>query len=103
MRVDADSTSTRPAMRGSMVMAANGRPGNRRLRLASVIVLGLLVLAVIGDVAYGAALLLTREPTPRPLTGDRIFHASRPAVVLVQGEYSVQASLPDADLGPGKL
>jgi S1-C subfamily serine protease len=84
-------------------MAANGRPGNRRLRLASVIVLGLLVLAVIGDVAYGAALLVTREPTPRPLTGDRIFHASRPAVVLVQGEYSVQASLPDADLGPGKL
>ncbi len=71
--------------------------------MVTAIVLALLGLAVIGDVAYGASLLLTREPTPRPLTGDRIFHASRPAVVLVQGEYSVQASIPDADLGPGKL
>jgi serine protease Do len=68
-----------------------------------MIVLVLVALTAVGDVAYGAALLLTREPAPRPLTGDRIFHASRPAVVLVQAEYSVQASLPDADLGPGKV
>jgi hypothetical protein len=66
-------------------MASNGRPVNRSLRLASFVVLALLVLAVVGDIAYGAALLLTREPAPRPLNGDRIFHASRPAVVLVQG------------------
>lgn len=84
-------------------MAASGGPGSRRLRLASLIVLAVLGLAVIGDVAYGAALLLTRDPAPHPLTGDRIFHASRPAIVLVQGEYSVKASIPDADLGPGKL
>jgi serine protease Do len=83
-------------------MTASGEPGRRRLRLATLIVLALLGLIVIGDVAYSAALLLTREPAPRPLTGDRIFHASRPAVVLVQGEYTVQASIPDADLGPGK-
>src|SRR5215471_13899395 len=84
-------------------MAANTGPRNRRLRLAGLIVLALLVLVVVGDVAYGAALLLTREPAPRPLTGARIFQASRPAIVLVQGEYSIQASFPDADFGPGKL
>lgn len=84
-------------------MAASGGRRNPRLRLASLIVLVLVALTVVGNVAYGAALLLTREPAPRPLTGDRIFHASRPAVVLVQAEYSVQASLPDADLGPGKV
>src|SRR5215472_4198969 len=83
-------------------MSAIGGPRNRRLRLASLLVLALLGLVVAGDVAYGVAILLTREPAPRPLTGDRIFHASRPAIVLVQGQYSVQASVPDADLAPGK-
>jgi S1-C subfamily serine protease len=83
-------------------MGANDAPGNRGLRLASILVIALLSLVVLGDAAYGAALLLTREPAPRPLTGDRIFHASRPAVMLVQAEYTVQASIPDADLAPGK-
>jgi serine protease Do len=72
------------------------------MRLAIVLALALLAAVVLGDLCYGAALLLTREPAPRPLTGDRIFHASRSAVVLLQGEYTVKASIPEADLGPGK-
>ncbi len=83
-------------------MAANVGTGGRGIRLVTLLALVLLALVVLGDAAYGAALLLSREPAPRPLTGDRIFHASRPAVVLVQGEYSVKASVPEADLGPGK-
>jgi serine protease Do len=84
-------------------MAANRIPHDRRLRLARILVIALLGVVIVGDAVYGAALLLTREPAPRPLTGDRIFHASRPAIVLVQGEYKVQASVPDADLAPGKM
>ena len=83
-------------------MASNGDPGNRLLRLASVLALVLLGAVILADVGYGAAVLLTREPAAEPLLGDRIFHASRPAVVLVQGEYAVKASLPKADLAPGK-
>lgn len=83
-------------------MAVTRGTGNRGTRLALVLALAVLGVVVLGDIGYGTALLLTREPAPRPLTGDRIFHASRPAVVLVQGEYTVKASIPDADLGPGK-
>jgi serine protease Do len=83
-------------------MSTTGGESNRGMGLVRGLALAVLGLVALGEVGYGAAILLTRDPAPRPLTGDRIFHASRPAVVLVQGEYSVKASIPDADLGPGK-
>jgi serine protease Do len=83
-------------------MAVTAETGNRRIRVAAVVVLVLLGVVVLADLAYGAAILLTREPSPRPLTGQRIFHASRPAIVLVQSVYTVKASLPDADLPAAK-
>lgn len=79
-----------------------GSSGRSRMILARWIGLALLGLVVLADAGYAAAVVATREPAPRPLTGDRIFHASRPAVVLVQGEYHVTASVPDAELAPGK-
>lgn len=56
----------------------------------------LLVIAVIGNAGLGAAYLVTREPAPQPLTAARIQKASKPAIVLVQANYSITASLPDA-------
>src|SRR5262245_64529377 len=83
-------------------MSTIGGESNRRTGLVRGLALAVLGLVALGEVGYGAAIRLTRDPAPRPLTGERIFHASRPAVVLVQGQYSVKASIPDADLGPGK-
>lgn len=82
--------------------ATPGRNRNRRIRLVSLVVLGVLGAILLTDAAYGAALVVTREPAARPLSGQRILHASRPAIVLVQSVYSVKASIPDTDLPKAK-
>jgi len=66
--------------------------GGRKLlrRLA----IGVFALVLIGDAGLLAAIWLTREPVPKPLTAERIFTASRPAVVLVQGDFDVKTSVP---------
>jgi serine protease Do len=63
----------------------------RALRIA---VATLLVLAVVGNAALMAAIVITREPAPRPLTATRIEAASRPAIVLVQSNYHVSFTVP---------
>jgi serine protease Do len=87
---------------GKECMAVVRGTWNRRIKLVVVAVAALLGVVVLADAAYGAALVLTREPAARPLTGQRILHASRPAVVLVQGVYTVKASLPHPDLSPAR-
>jgi S1-C subfamily serine protease len=72
---------------------------NKVLRYA---VAGLLVLAVVANAAFLAAIVLTRDPAPRPLTGNRIEVASRPAIVLVQANYVVTASVPKMTISSAK-
>lgn len=67
-------------------------------RLIRRLVLGLLVLVVLANAALFAAIKITQDPAPRALDGQRIFAASRPAVVLIQTEYAISASLPEATL-----
>jgi S1-C subfamily serine protease len=64
-------------------------------RLVRRLVLGLLILAAVANVALFGGIWLTRDPSPRPLDGSRIFAASRPAVMLVQANYQVTVSLPE--------
>ena len=59
------------------------------------IVLALLVLAVVANAGLLGAVWLTQDPAPRPLTGQRIFEASRPAVMLIQANYDVTVSVPE--------
>lgn len=59
-----------------------------------IVVLCLLALAIAGNGALAAGIVLTREPAPRPLTAERVTTASKPAIVFIQSEYSITASLP---------
>jgi len=63
-------------------------------RVLRIAVATLLVLAVVGNAALVAAIVITREPAPRPLTATRIETASRPAIVLVQSNYHVSITVP---------
>ena len=63
----------------------------------------LLALALVGNAALGVGAYVTREPAAKPLTGDRIVTASRPAVVLVQANYSLSASLASMDMPQSKV
>jgi S1-C subfamily serine protease len=57
-------------------------------------VIGLLLLALVANAGLLVGVVLTREPAPKPLTGQRIQTASRPAIVLIQSNYTVSASIP---------
>jgi serine protease Do len=81
------------------VMQASSR---NWMRPVSAVCLSLLALAVVADIAYAVMLVETREPASGRLTGDRIFHASSPAVVLVQAEYTVSVSVPDTQITAAK-
>jgi len=61
------------------------------LRIALAALLGL---AVAGNAALLAGIVITREPAPRPLTASRVETASRPAIVLVQSNYHVSITVP---------
>jgi S1-C subfamily serine protease len=67
-------------------------------RLIKVLVLTVLVLVALANAALFAAIKFTQDPAPRPLDGQRIFEASRPAVMLIQANYAVKVSLPEATL-----
>jgi serine protease Do len=60
------------------------------LRIVAIVVV---VIAIASNVGLAGAIWLTREPAAKPLTADRIAKASKPAVVLVQANYTVGASL----------
>ena len=64
----------------------------RRVIRVSLIVL--LAVAVLGNAGLAAAYLVTREPAAKPLTADRIQKASKPAIVLVQSDYTITTSIP---------
>ncbi|TMC86273.1 MAG: hypothetical protein E6J06_01205, partial [Chloroflexi bacterium] len=72
----------------------------RALRIGVIV---LLALALVGNAALGVGAYVTREPAAKPLTGDRIVTASRPAVVLVQANYSLSASLASMDMPQSKV
>jgi serine protease Do len=64
-------------------------------RLIKLSALTLLALVALANGALLAGIWLTQDPAPRPLTGERIFNASRPAVMLIQANYQVTVSLPE--------
>ncbi len=64
-------------------------------RLITRLVVALLALVVLANAALFAAFKITQDPAPRSLDGQRIFTASRPAVVLIQANYAVTASFPE--------
>jgi S1-C subfamily serine protease len=83
-------------------MESERAPGRRWMAPARAVAVGLLAVMVLADAAFAAAIVLTREPAPRPLTGNRILRASSPAVVLVQAEYTVSTSVPDSEISAAK-
>lgn len=69
--------------------------GGRKLRLVlHIAVITLLAVAILANGGLAAGIYATREPAPKPLTAERIEKASEPAIVLVQSNYSIDASLP---------
>jgi serine protease Do len=71
-------------------------------RVIRFVVAGLLVVGIAADGALLAGIWFTREPAPKPLTAKRIETASRPAVVLVQANYTVSTSLPSFTIPDSK-
>ena len=63
-------------------------------RVLRVAVVALLLLTLFANVGLLAGIQLTREPAPAPLSAQRVLKASRPAIVLIQSNYTVSASLP---------
>jgi serine protease Do len=63
-------------------------------RVIRFVVAGLLVVGIAANGALLAGIWFTREPAPKPLTAERLETASRPALVLVQANYTVSTSLP---------
>jgi S1-C subfamily serine protease len=67
-------------------------------RLITRLVVALLALVVLANAALFAAVKITQDPAPRTLDGERIFAASRPAVMLIQANYAVTVSFPESTL-----
>jgi S1-C subfamily serine protease len=67
-------------------------------RLITRLVLALLALVVLANAGLFAAVKITQDPAPRTLDGERIFAASRPAVMLIQANYAVTVSFPESTL-----
>ena len=64
-------------------------------RVVRIVVGALLALAILANGGLAAAIVVTQEPEPRPLTAERVATASKPAIVFIQSEYAVTTSLPD--------
>lgn len=58
-----------------------------------IAVIALLGLAIVGNGALAAVLVATREPAPKPLSAERVATASKPAIVLVESSYTINASM----------
>ena len=71
-------------------------------KLLRRLAIGVFAVVIVGDAALLAGIWVTREPTPKPLSAQRIFTASRPAVVLVQSMFDVTASVPRAEVPKAK-
>ena len=72
-------------------------------RVIRFVVAGLLVVGIAANGALLAGIWFTREPAPKALTAQRIQTASRPAVVLVQANYTVSTSLPTFTIPDSKI
>ncbi len=59
-----------------------------------IVFIALLALAVIGNGALLAGIVVTREPAPKPLTPERVAAASKPAIVFIQSDYTITTSIP---------
>jgi S1-C subfamily serine protease len=57
---------------------------------------------MLGNAALGVGAIVTREPAPKSLTGDRVVAASRPAIVFIQSNYALSASLASMDMPQSK-
>ena len=64
-------------------------------RVVRTVVVALLALAILANGALAAALAVTREPEPTPLTAERVATASKPAIVFIQSNYTITTSLPE--------
>ncbi len=64
-------------------------------RTARGVVIGLITLVLLANAALLGGIIITREPAPKSLDAQRIMTASRPAVVLIQANYTVTGSLAD--------
>ena len=60
-----------------------------------IVVVALLALAVLANGALAAAIVVTREPDPRPLTAEHVATASKPATVFIQSNYKITTSMPE--------
>ncbi|HET7466657.1 MAG TPA: serine protease [Candidatus Dormibacteraeota bacterium] len=72
-------------------------------RVIRFVLAGLLVAGIAANGALLGGIWFTREPAPKPLTASRIETASRPAVVLVQANYTVSTSLPSFTIPESKI
>lgn len=63
-------------------------------RVVRIAVVALLALAIVANGALAVAIVLTREPAPRPLTPERVATASKPAIVFIQSSYTITTSMP---------
>ncbi len=72
---------------------------NRALRFTAVALLGLL--ALLDAAVTGAAFVLDRAPAPAPLSAQRVFEASRPAIALVQTDLAIHTSIQRLGWKPG--
>ena len=72
-------------------------------RAIRFVLAGLLVIGIAANGALLGGIWFTREPAPKPLTSSRIETASRPAVVLVQANYTVSTSLPSFTIPESKI
>ena len=64
-------------------------------RILRVVLAALIGVAIVANAGLLAGIQLTREPAPKPLTGERIEKASLPAIVLIQSNYVVSTSVPE--------
>jgi S1-C subfamily serine protease len=67
------------------------------------LVIGMLAVVLLANAALLAGIVITGEPASRPLDGDRILTASRPAILLVQSNYTVSASMPQPIIPDSKV
>ena len=72
-------------------------------RVVRTVVVALLALAILANGALAAALAVTLEPEPRPLTAERVATASKPAIVFIQSNYTITTSMPQPAINQGAV
>jgi serine protease Do len=70
--------------------------------MVRLIVAGLLAVTILANGVLAVAIATTSEPQPKPVTPERVATVSRPAVVLVQSNYTVTISIADFTIPSSK-